>query len=74
MLCQEEVISDAHSGIHDTLQLSVVFDHLRRDLTEKGRQAVIPGAKRTYTDNNSDSIRSRNERIREKLRTKRKPI
>ena len=71
-LCQEEVISDVHSGIHDTLQLSVVFDHLRRELTTKGRQGVIAGAKASFKEPSRDTYK--NERIREKLKNKRKPI
>jgi len=42
-----EIVSDVHSGIHDTLQLHVVFDFLRKHLTQAKKPHVISGAKLT---------------------------
>jgi len=43
-----EVISDVHSGLHDTLQLTIIFDFLRKKLSGVKKPYAIAAAKTSY--------------------------
>ena len=43
-----DVVSDVHSGMHDTLQLHIVFDFLRTHLNHAKKPYVIAGARTAF--------------------------